>query len=72
MPAPIIPLIEAVALWPPRGALIGIDLGTKTIGIAVSDPDRKLGGGYVMNRQGIALMGDLRPRRLIEAAYQGL
>lgn len=45
MPAPIIPLVEAVAFWPPRGALIGIDLGTKTIGIAVSDPDRKLAAG---------------------------
>ena len=45
MPAPIIPLIEAIALWRPRGALIGIDLGTKTIGIAVSDPDRKLAAG---------------------------
>ena len=45
MPAPIVPLIEAVALWPPRGALIGIDLGTKTIGVAVSGPDRKLGAG---------------------------
>ena len=45
MPAPIIPLIEALALWPQRGALIGIDLGTKTIGVAVSDPDRKLGAG---------------------------
>ena len=45
MLAPIIPLIEAVALWPPRGALIGIDLGTKTIGVAVSDPDRKLAAG---------------------------
>ena len=45
MLAPIIPLVEAVAFWPPRGALIGIDLGTKTIGIAVSDPDRKLAAG---------------------------
>ena len=45
MPAPIIPLIEAIALWPHRGALIGIDLGTKTIGVAVCDPDRKLGAG---------------------------
>jgi putative holliday junction resolvase len=45
MAAPIIPLVEAVALWPARGALIGIDLGTKTIGIAVSDPDRKLAAG---------------------------
>ena len=45
MPAPIIPLLEAVALWPRRGALMGIDLGTKTIGVAVSDPDRKLAAG---------------------------
>jgi putative Holliday junction resolvase len=45
MPAPIIPLIEAAPLWPPRGGLIGMDLGTKTIGVAVSDPDRKLATG---------------------------
>lgn len=45
MPAPILPLIDAVPLWPPRGALVGLDLGTKTIGIAVSDPDRKLATG---------------------------
>ena len=42
MPALILPLIEATAHWPPRGALVGLDLGTKTIGVAVSDPDRKL------------------------------
>ena len=42
MPAPILPLIEAVTHWPARGALVGLDLGTKTIGVAVSDPDRKL------------------------------
>ena len=29
----------------PRGALIGLDLGTKTIGVAVCDPDRKLAMG---------------------------
>src|SRR6267142_668753 len=29
----------------PRGSLIGLDLGTKTIGVAVSDPDRKLATG---------------------------
>lgn len=45
MPASIHPLIEAAALWPARGALIGLDLGTKTIGVAVSDPDRKLAAG---------------------------
>jgi putative Holliday junction resolvase len=38
----ILPLVEAAAHWPARGALIGLDLGTKTIGVAVSDPDRKL------------------------------
>ena len=45
MPALIAPLVEAVVHWPPRGALIGLDLGTKTIGVAVSDPDRKLATG---------------------------
>ncbi|MBR1124977.1 Holliday junction resolvase RuvX [Bradyrhizobium lablabi] len=45
MPALILPLIEAAAYWPARGALIGLDLGTKTIGVAVSDPDRRLATG---------------------------
>lgn len=42
MPASILPLIEAAALWPARGALIGLDLGTKTIGVASCDPERRL------------------------------
>ena len=42
MPAAVLPLIEAAALWPVRGPLIGLDLGTKTIGVAASDPDRRL------------------------------
>jgi putative Holliday junction resolvase len=45
MTAPVLPLIEAVPLWPARGALLGLDLGTKTIGVAVSDPDRRLATG---------------------------
>jgi putative Holliday junction resolvase len=45
MPAPVLPLAEAAAHLPPRGALIGLDLGTKTIGVATSDPDRKLATG---------------------------
>ncbi|MHC2438464.1 Holliday junction resolvase RuvX [Bradyrhizobium sp. USDA 4451] len=45
MPAPILPLIEAAAHWHERGALVGLDLGTKTIGVAVSDPDRRLATG---------------------------
>ena len=43
--AAVLPLAEAAAHWPKRGALIGLDLGTKTIGVAVSDPDRKLAAG---------------------------
>ena len=45
MAALILPLIDAVPHWPPRGALVGLDLGTKTIGVAVSDPDRRLATG---------------------------
>src|SRR4051812_46756314 len=45
MPALILPLIEAAAHWPERGALVGLDLGTRTIGVAVSDPDRRLATG---------------------------
>jgi len=39
---PVLELMEAAALLPARGALIGLDLGTKTIGVAASDPDRRL------------------------------
>ena len=45
MPAPILPLVDAATHWPDRGALIGLDLGTKTIGVAASDPDRRLATG---------------------------
>jgi len=38
-------LIDAASLWPDRGALVGLDLGTKTIGVAASDPDRRLATG---------------------------
>jgi putative Holliday junction resolvase len=43
--AVILPLVEAAAQLPARGSLIGLDLGTKTIGVAVSDPDRRLATG---------------------------
>ena len=39
---PVLSLADTTALLPSRGALIGLDLGTKTIGVAVSDPDRRL------------------------------
>src|SRR5262245_43452923 len=45
MPAPVALLVEIASLLPRRGALIGLDLGTKTIGVAASDPDRRLATG---------------------------
>lgn len=39
---PVLSLADAVAVLPPRGALIGLDLGSKTIGVAASDPDRRV------------------------------
>ncbi|HUZ30785.1 MAG TPA: Holliday junction resolvase RuvX [Xanthobacteraceae bacterium] len=39
---PVLALADALTLFPQRGALIGLDLGTKTIGVAASDPDRRL------------------------------
>jgi putative Holliday junction resolvase len=38
-------LVDIAPLWPVRGTLIGLDLGTKTIGVASSDPDRRLAAG---------------------------
>jgi CubicO group peptidase (beta-lactamase class C family) len=61
---------EAVHPWGP---------GNQTFGhsgwggsCAFADPERKLGGAYVMNKQSTDLLGDHRPRRLIEAAYAAL
>jgi putative holliday junction resolvase len=42
MPALILPLVQAAAHLPPRGSLLGLDLGSKTIGVATSDPARRV------------------------------
>ena len=39
---PIVSLEEIAEDLPARGALVGLDLGSKTIGVAASDPDRRL------------------------------
>jgi len=39
---------------------------------AFADPEAKLAGAYVMNKQSTDLLGDGRPKRLIEAAYLAL
>ena len=45
MPTAILAVVELALQLPPRGALLGLDLGTKTIGVATSDPDRRLATG---------------------------
>jgi len=41
----VVSLTEFAVLLPARGGLLGLDLGTKTIGVAASDPDRRLATG---------------------------
>jgi putative holliday junction resolvase len=66
MPAPILPLAEAATHFPSHGALIGLDLGTKTIGVAVSDADRRVAVGVeTITRQ---TFGDDAARLLALAA----
>jgi CubicO group peptidase (beta-lactamase class C family) len=63
-----------------RGAGSGLyGPGLQTVGhsgwggsCAFADPERRLSGAYVMNRQSAALIDDPRPRRLIDAAYAAL
>jgi putative holliday junction resolvase len=45
MPAPVLPLAEIAPQLPPGGVLIGLDLGTKTIGVAACDAERRLAVG---------------------------
>jgi putative Holliday junction resolvase len=45
MPAAILNVADLALVLPRRGMLIGLDLGTKTIGVAASDPDRRIAAG---------------------------
>src|SRR5947207_7803008 len=45
MTALVLPLVDVARLLPARGILIGLDFGTKTIGVAASDPDRRIAAG---------------------------
>jgi putative holliday junction resolvase len=42
MPSLVLPLAEIAPRLAARGSVIGLDLGSKTIGVATSDPDRRL------------------------------
>jgi putative Holliday junction resolvase len=64
---PVLTLNDAAALLPERGALIGLDLGTKTIGVATSDPDRRVAAPVeTITRKRFALDA----RRVLELAAE--
>src|SRR5579872_3148908 len=64
---PVLLLADAAALLPPRGVLIGLDLGTKTIGVAASDPDRRVAAPVeTIARERFALDA----RRILELAAE--
>ena len=42
MPSHVLTLAELVSRLPPKGRLLGLDLGTKTIGLALTDVERRL------------------------------
>ena len=58
---------ETLKVWGPGEATFGHSGWGGSC--AFADPQRKLAGAYVMNRQSPDLIGDTRARRLIEAAY---
>ncbi len=64
---PVLSLADAVAVLPLRGTLIGLDLGSKTIGVAASDPDRRVAAPVVtISRQRF----NVDARRILELAAE--
>ncbi|MGQ4272956.1 Holliday junction resolvase RuvX [Terrihabitans sp. B22-R8] len=52
MPAPILTVDELATRLPVRGSLFGLDLGTKTIGIAASEDTRRVAAPLVTLAKG--------------------
>ena len=54
--------VEFAAVLPETGGLLGLDLGTKTIGVATSDPDRRIASPVKTLKRGkfSASLADLR------------
>jgi putative Holliday junction resolvase len=70
---PILTLADLAAALPPQGRLAGLDVGTKTIGIAISDPGRRVASPLETIRRGRFAADAERLRRLIaERAVAGL
>jgi putative Holliday junction resolvase len=64
---PVLSLADAVTVLPPRGVLIGLDLGSKTIGVAASDPDRRVAAPVeTISRQRF----NLDARRILDLAAE--
>jgi putative Holliday junction resolvase len=64
---PVLSLADAIAVLPLRGVLIGLDLGSKTIGVAASDPDRRVAAPVeTISRQRF----NLDARRILDLAAE--
>jgi putative Holliday junction resolvase len=69
MTAIVLPLEDLARQLPPTGALMGLDLGTKTIGLAISDLGRRIASPlFVIRRQKFttdveALLGHMKTHR---------
>ena len=64
---PVLSLADAIAVLPPRGVLIGLDLGSTTIGVAASDPDRRVAAPVeTISRQRF----NLDARRILDLAAE--
>lgn len=57
--------VEFAAALPPVGGLLGLDLGTKTIGVATSDPDRRIASPVKTLKRGKFTVGLAELRDLI-------
>lgn len=57
--------VEFAAALPPIGGLLGLDLGTKTIGVATSDPDRRIASPVKTLKRGKFTVGLAELRELI-------
>src|SRR5690606_10592387 len=61
---------QGLNIWGPGGDTFGhAGWGGSCV---FADPQARVAGAYVMNKQSTALIGDARARRLIEAAYAGI
>ncbi|MFY9656263.1 MAG: Holliday junction resolvase RuvX [Methylocystis sp.] len=68
------PTLEALAAsLPPKGRLLGLDLGTKTIGLALSDVERRLASPFeTIRRSKFSADAEALMKRVTELEISGL